>query len=48
VIGLAVQQCHPQTSVHIVARILDAFKNGSRDVADFWITLNERRLFDWT
>jgi DUF438 domain-containing protein len=44
VIGRKVQQCHPQTSVHIVEQILDTFKSGSRDVADFWITLNERLI----
>lgn len=28
VIGRKVQQCHPQKSVHIVNRILEAFKKG--------------------
>ena len=42
VIGRKVQQCHPQKSIHIVNRILEAFKNGSRDVAEFWINLKDR------
>jgi DUF438 domain-containing protein len=37
VIGRKVQQCHPQKSLHIVNRILEEFKNGKRDVAEFWI-----------
>jgi uncharacterized protein len=37
VIGRLVQNCHPPTSVHVVNRILAAFKDGSRDAAEFWI-----------
>lgn len=37
VIGRKVQNCHPTKSVHIVNRILDAFKNGQKDSAEFWI-----------
>ena len=37
VIGRKVQRCHPQKSVHIVNKILDSFKSGRRDVAEFWI-----------
>lgn len=37
VIGRKVQQCHPSKSVHIVNRILEDFKSGQRDVAEFWI-----------
>ncbi|MBC7189204.1 DUF438 domain-containing protein, partial [Candidatus Aerophobetes bacterium] len=44
VIGRKVQQCHPQKSVHIVNRILEDFKSGRRDVAEFWINLNERLI----
>ena len=45
VIGRKVQQCHPQKSVHIVNRILEALKNGSRDVAEFWINLKGRLVY---
>jgi len=42
VIGRQVKNCHPPTSVHLVNRILAAFREGSRDSAEFWIQLNER------
>jgi len=37
VIGMAVQNCHPQKSLHKVNQILADFKAGRRDVAEFWI-----------
>ncbi len=37
VLGLKVQQCHPQKSIHLVNQILEDFKSGKRDVAEFWI-----------
>lgn len=40
VIGRKVQFCHPPASVDTVNRILDDFKSGRQNVADFWI---ERR-----
>jgi len=45
VIGRKVQLCHPGSSVHIVERILKEFKEGSRDVADFWITAKGKFLY---
>ena len=42
VIGRKVQMCHPQKSVHIVNKILEAFKKGEKDSAEFWMTLNNR------
>jgi hypothetical protein len=44
VIGRKVQLCHPQKSVHIVNKILEAFKTGKKDVAEFWITMNNRLI----
>lgn len=44
VIGRAVQNCHPQKSVHIVTRILEAFKKKEKNAAEFWITLNNKFL----
>ncbi len=38
-LGRQVQRCHPQKSVHLVNRILDDFRSGRRDVAEFWIQL---------
>jgi hypothetical protein len=37
VIGRKVQNCHPPKSVDVVERILEAFRSGERDVAEFWI-----------
>jgi len=45
VIGRKVQLCHPASSVHVVERIVKEFKEGSRDVADFWITSQGRFLY---
>ncbi|MGB9810185.1 MULTISPECIES: DUF438 domain-containing protein [Dictyoglomus] len=45
VIGRKVQQCHPQKSVHIVEKILDEFKKGTKDHADFWINVNGRLIY---
>ena len=39
IIGRKVQNCHPPASVHIVEKILDDFKKGVRDVAEFWIQM---------
>ncbi len=35
VIGRKVQLCHPPNSMGIVEQILDDFKSGSKDSADF-------------
>ena len=37
VIGRKVQNCHPPASVHKVQQIVDSFRAGEKDVADFWI-----------
>ena len=42
VIGRKAQLCHPQKSVHVVNKILDAFKKGEKDAADFWINAKGR------
>jgi PAS domain S-box-containing protein len=43
-IGMPVQQCHPQKSVHKVNAILADFKAGRRSVAEFWIDLQGRMI----
>jgi len=45
IIGRKVQQCHPKKSAHIVNGILEAFKNGTKDVAEFWINLKDRLVY---
>jgi PAS domain S-box-containing protein len=44
-IGLKVQQCHPQKSLHVVNKILDDFRSGSRDVAAFWINFKGKLVY---
>ena len=39
IIGRKVHNCHPPESVHIVERIVDAFRNGEKDEASFWIPM---------
>jgi len=42
VLGRKVHMCHPQKSLHIVNEIVESFKKGRKNVAEFWITLNGR------
>lgn len=42
VIGREVQNCHPPASVDKVEEILDAFRAGRRNVAEFWIQMGGR------
>jgi DUF438 domain-containing protein len=44
VIGRKVQNCHPPASVHKVQQIIDAFREGSKDTAEFWIELQGKFL----
>lgn len=43
VIGRNVANCHPRKSVHIVEEILEKFRSGEQDQAEFWI--NKPGLF---
>lgn len=42
VIGREVKFCHPPKSVDTVLKILEAFRDGSRDDAEFWINFGGR------
>jgi uncharacterized protein len=42
VIGRKVQACHPPHSVDRVQRILDDFRAGARDTAEFWIQMGDK------
>jgi DUF438 domain-containing protein len=44
IIGRKVQNCHPPGSVHIVEAILEAFRTGQQNHADFWIQSRGRFL----
>jgi len=39
IIGRKVQNCHPPKSLHLVESILESFRAGRKDVAEFWIQL---------
>jgi len=45
IIGRKVQLCHPQKSVYIVNKIVKSFKKGKKDVAEFWIPMNNRLIY---
>ncbi len=45
VIGRSVQACHPKQSVHKVQQILDDFRAGKRNTAEFWINLKDRMIY---
>jgi len=45
VIGKSVQNCHPKHSVDKVNQILSDFKTGRQDSAEFWINLEERKVY---
>lgn len=45
VIGRKVQNCHPPKSVDTVQRIVDAFRAGERDNAEFWIEHGGKFLY---
>ncbi len=42
VLGRKVQHCHPPKSVEVVDRILQDFRSGRHDVAEFWINFRGR------
>lgn len=39
IIGREVSNCHPPESVHVVEQIVESFRNGEKDHADFWIKM---------
>jgi PAS domain S-box-containing protein len=45
IIGIKVQKCHPQKSIHVVNQILEDFRNNKRDSANFWIDLKGRKIY---
>ncbi len=44
IIGRKVQNCHPAKSVDTVTKIVDSFKSGKRDMAEFWINMSSRMI----
>jgi PAS domain S-box-containing protein len=44
-LGRKVQNCHPPKSLPVVQKILDDFRNGRRESADFWINYHGRMVY---
>ncbi|HBT64753.1 MAG TPA: PAS domain S-box protein, partial [Ruminococcaceae bacterium] len=42
VIGRNVANCHPPASVHVVEKIVEDFKSGTKDHEDFWINMGDK------
>ena len=42
ILGAKLQRCHSKKSIRMVNEILEAFKTGKRDVAEFWMNLQNR------
>ena len=38
-------KCHPQHSVDKVVQIVEGFKSGEMDKAEFWINLVEKKVY---
>jgi hypothetical protein len=45
VIGRGVQNCHPPKSIHIVEKIINDFKSNKRNVAEFWINIDNKLIY---
>jgi PAS domain S-box-containing protein len=45
VIGRKVQNCHPAKSLDTVTKIVESFKSGKKDKAQFWIELQDRMIY---
>lgn len=45
IVGREVKNCHPPQSVEEVEKILDSFKDGSRDSAEFWINFKGKMIY---
>jgi DUF438 domain-containing protein len=45
IIGRKVQNCHPPKSVDTVQKILDDFRSGKRDEADFYLHLGDKYIY---
>ena len=45
VIDRDVRNCHPHESVHVVEKIIDAFRKGEKEHADFWIQMKGKFVY---
>ena len=44
IIGRKVQNCHPPASLGTVNKIVESFKSGKKNVAEFWIDMADRKI----
>lgn len=44
-IGRDVKNCHPRESVETVEKIINAFRSGKKDEAEFWIDMGEKYIY---
>ena len=44
IIGRKVQNCHPPKSVDTVIKIVESFKSGKKNLAEFWINMGNRKV----
>jgi len=45
IIGRDVKNCHPPDSVSTVMKIIESFKSGEKDKADFWINFKDKFVY---
>lgn len=45
IIGRDVKNCHPPDSVSTVMKIIESFKSGEKDKAEFWINLGNKLVY---
>ncbi len=45
IIGRKVQNCHPAKSLDTVTRIVESFKTGKKNSAEFWISIGSRVVY---
>ena len=45
IIGREVKNCHPPESVHVVEKIVESFRNGKKNRADFWIKMKGEYIY---
>ena len=44
VLGRELKNCHPPESVHVVEQIVESFRNGQKNKADFWIKVKRETV----
>jgi DUF438 domain-containing protein len=45
IIGKKVHDCHPERVLHMLQRVIDEMKDGSRESAEFWIDRDEMKVY---